>query len=76
MSKKKILVSRKIDVSVSSLSPTVPQTIRDAGATQLRGLVPAGDAGTLLAIYNHALTRTYFVAAVMAAVSIVGVVGN
>lgn len=52
-----------------------PQTIRDAGATQLRGLVPVGDVGTLLAIYNHALTRTYLVAAAMVAVSIVGVVG-
>lgn len=52
-----------------------PETIRDAGATQLRSLVPVGDVGTLLAIYNHALTRTYLVAAAMAAVSIVGVVG-
>jgi hypothetical protein len=52
-----------------------PQTIRDAGATQLRSLVPAGDVGTLLAIYNHALTRAYLVSAAMAAVSIVGVVG-
>ncbi|TEA12278.1 Aspyridones efflux protein [Colletotrichum sidae] len=61
---------------VSSKLPGLdPKSIQESGATNLRNLVPEGEFETLLAIYNHAVTRTFIVAAVMAAISIVGVAG-
>ncbi|KAL0783338.1 hypothetical protein CaCOL14_001244 [Colletotrichum acutatum] len=52
-----------------------PQAIRNSGATQLRDLVSPDQYGTLLQVYNHAITRTFIVAAVMAAASVIGVAG-
>lgn len=52
-----------------------PKAIRDSGANQLKDLVPPEQFGALLQVYNHAITRTYIVAAAMAAASIIGVVG-
>ncbi|KAK2028471.1 major facilitator superfamily transporter [Colletotrichum zoysiae] len=52
-----------------------PNVIRGSGATQLKDLVPPEQFDALLHIYNHAITRTYLVAAALAAASIIGVVG-
>ncbi|KAK1996786.1 major facilitator superfamily transporter [Colletotrichum falcatum] len=52
-----------------------PGVVRDSGATRLRGLVPPEQFGVLLEVYNRSITRTYLVAAALAAASIVGVVG-
>ncbi|KAK1962684.1 major facilitator superfamily transporter [Colletotrichum sublineola] len=52
-----------------------PKVIRESGATQLKDLVPSEQFGVLLQIYNHAITRTYLVAAALAAASIIGVAG-
>ncbi|KAK2616555.1 hypothetical protein QQS21_000598 [Conoideocrella luteorostrata] len=52
-----------------------PRTIIESGATGLRQKVAPGDVDTLIGVYNTALTRTFIVAASMAAVSIFGLVG-
>ncbi|OHW89826.1 major facilitator superfamily transporter [Colletotrichum incanum] len=52
-----------------------PKIIRDSGATRLKELVPSEQFGILLKIYNHSITRTYLVAAALAAASVIGVVG-
>ncbi|GKT44705.1 efflux pump roqT [Colletotrichum spaethianum] len=52
-----------------------PKLIRDSGATGLKDLVPSEQFEVLLQIYNHSITRTYLVAAALAAASIIGVVG-
>ncbi|KAK6225688.1 major facilitator superfamily transporter [Colletotrichum tabaci] len=52
-----------------------PQAVRASGATGLKDLVPAEQFGNLVQVYNHAITRTYLVAAALAAASLVGVVG-
>lgn len=65
-------LASRLRAEIPGIDPTM---IRDVGATRVRGLVPAADVGTLLTIYNNALTRTYLVDAAMAAASIVGVVG-
>ncbi|GKT56655.1 major facilitator superfamily transporter [Colletotrichum tofieldiae] len=61
---------------ISAMIPGVdPTVIRDAGATRLKELVPSEKFGILLQIYNHSITRTYLVAAALAAASVIGVVG-
>ena len=50
-------------------------TVRDSGALQLRALVAPEKLGVLLGIYNDALTRTYVVAAAMAAATAFSVLG-
>ncbi|KAF4776913.1 major facilitator superfamily transporter [Colletotrichum scovillei] len=63
----------------SGITSNIPgvdaQAIRTSGATQLRDLVSPNQFGTLLQVYNHAITRTFIVAAVMAAASVIGVAG-
>lgn len=52
-----------------------PQVIMDSGATVLRGMVPPSDVEVLLEVYNCAVTRTFVVAAAMAAASVFGLIG-
>lgn len=52
-----------------------PRKVQSAGATQLTSLVSPEKLSLLLEVYNHAVTRTFLVAAAMAALSIVGVAG-
>lgn len=59
----------------SNLPDVDPQAIRNSGATQLRDLVSPNQYGTLLQVYNHAITRIFIVAAAMAAASVIGVAG-
>ncbi|KAF9876380.1 major facilitator superfamily transporter [Colletotrichum karsti] len=76
-----ITISQAVFASdlASGISTKLPdvdmQQIKDAGATQLTGLVSEQQAGILLDVYNHAVTRTFIVAAAMAAASVIGVVG-
>ncbi|KAF4831657.1 Efflux pump roqT [Colletotrichum tropicale] len=49
--------------------------VQTAGATQLASLVSSEKFDTLLEVYNHAITRTFLVAAAMAAGSIIGIAG-
>ncbi|KAK2778743.1 major facilitator superfamily transporter [Colletotrichum kahawae] len=61
---------------ISTKIPSVDlQKAQSAGATQLTSLVSPDELGLLLEVYNHAVTRTFLVAAAMAALSIVGVAG-
>ncbi|KAL0941719.1 major facilitator superfamily transporter [Colletotrichum truncatum] len=61
---------------VSAQLPSVSiKEIATSGATQLSDLVSPEEFGTLLNVYNHAVTRTFLVAGAMAAASIIGVVG-
>jgi MFS family permease len=46
-------------------------TVLNTGATDLRGIVPAGDLGIVLEVYNGALTDVFKVALSMACVAIV-----
>ena len=65
-----------LDSGLRSKLPGVDaKEVINTGATLLKTLVPIADVGTLLEIYNHAVTRTYIVAASMAAASLIGVVG-
>ncbi|KAF4912758.1 Efflux pump roqT [Colletotrichum viniferum] len=47
-----------------------PRKVQSAGATQLTSLVSPEKLSLLLEVYNHAVTRTFLVAAAMAALSI------
>jgi len=66
----------KLTMDIRKRLPGIdPREILHSGATELRRLVDAADVPVLLDIYNSALTRTFVVAAVMAAASVVGLVG-
>lgn len=54
---------------------TLLKSIAESGATKLREKVAAHDSDVLLEIYNKALTRTFLVAAVLSAASVVGLAG-
>ncbi|KAF4900349.1 Efflux pump aflT [Colletotrichum fructicola] len=61
---------------ISTKIPGVdPQKVQSAGATQLTSLVSPERLSLFLEVYNHAVTRTFLVAAAMAALSILGVAG-
>ncbi|KYK54409.1 major facilitator superfamily transporter [Drechmeria coniospora] len=65
-------LSTEIERRLPGLDPAI---IRDSGATALHSKVAPDEVGVLLELYNEALTRTFLVAAVLAAASIVGLVG-
>ncbi|EQB46556.1 major facilitator superfamily transporter [Colletotrichum gloeosporioides Cg-14] len=68
--------SSNLASGISTKIPGVdPQKVQSAGATQLTSLVSPEKLSLLLEVYNHAVTRTFLVAAAMAALSIVGVAG-
>ncbi|KAF0321688.1 major facilitator superfamily transporter [Colletotrichum asianum] len=61
---------------ISARIPSVDlERVQSAGATQLTSLVSPEKLSLLLEVYNHAVTRTFLVAAAMATLSIVGVAG-
>ncbi|KAF7332448.1 Major facilitator superfamily transporter [Mycena kentingensis (nom. inval.)] len=57
------------DINNPDLSPS---TILNAGATSIRSVVPATLLGPVLEVYNSALVAAFYVAAAMAALSMVG----
>lgn len=62
-------------IASSGITGIEPDIVRGSGATELRTLVPAEDLDVLLGVYSHAVTRNFLVAGIMAAVSVIGVVG-
>ncbi|KAH8886123.1 major facilitator superfamily transporter [Thozetella sp. PMI_491] len=59
----------------ASLPGVDPREVQNSGATALRGLVSPEQFDMLLEIYNSAVTKTFIVAAAMAAASLIGVIG-
>lgn len=67
---------RKLTTDIPKWLPGVdPKDVMRSGATELRRLVDPEDVPVLLDIYSNALTRTFVVAAAMAAASVVGFAG-
>ena len=70
------IFANSLVADVKALLPGLDaQGIATAGATDLRNNVAPQDMNTLLNVYNRALTRTFLVAAIMAAGSILGLAG-
>src|SRR6266699_3882645 len=62
---------QKLAIDVGERFPGVDaRVVMESGATALRGLVRPSDVPELLKIYNSALTRTFVIAAAIAAASV------
>jgi MFS family permease len=68
------VLSTKLVSGLSGLPNLDPQVIVSLGATELRNYVGAEHLEEVLRVYNHVLDDVFMVAAILAAVSVVGAV--
>ena len=64
-----------VNLAALDISGLDPQVVVAAGATRLRGLVPASELQRVVEAYNAAVVKTFQVALVMACLSVLGAAG-
>ena len=70
------VMARTLKTEIGRQLPSLdPGVVASAGATILKESVPAQHFTVLLNIYNQAITRTFLVAALLAASSVIGLAG-